>query len=206
MLRPPKNEEFNELVHRTFPSSPRSKLDDYATSESVHIEHPPVQGRTSHALVGTSPPLSTLDSYATPGFKGIEEEGKRADAIAKAKKKATQTQAAPPRVREASPKAISPTDADLTLADVSGVDVSGANLRDTDLSVPGYQGPAVPAFQGPAVPAFQGPAVPAFQGPAVPAFQGPAFPVPAFQGPAFHVPAFQGPAFPVPAFQGPASK
>ena len=167
-----------------------STLDSYVTPESANIEQPAVQCKavpcgTSYALDGTSPPLATLDSYATPGFKGIVEEGKRAGEITKAKKEATQSQAAPPRVREASPKAISPPDADLTLADASGADLSDLS----DLSVPAFQRPA---FQGPTV--------------RVPALQGPAFPVPAFQGPAFPVSAFHGPAFRVPAFQGPAFK
>ena len=179
-------EKFSELVRHTFPSSPRS-THPYVTPESANIEHPAVQCKavpcgTSYALDGTSPPLATLDSYATPDFKGIVEEGKRAGEITKAKKEATQTQAAPPTVREAPPKAISPPDAELTLADASGAELS-------DLSVPAFQRPAVP---GPAV--------------RVPALQGPAFPVSAFQGPASPVPAFHGPAFPVPAFQGPAFK
>jgi hypothetical protein len=211
----------HEFGQGTFHSESGSTVDPYATSESANIEHPAVQGRTSHALdgtpprfstpdpyatpgsanmghpavqctavqcgtsyasEGTSPPLGTLDSYTTPEFRGIVEEGKRAGEITKAKKEAIQSQAAPPRVSEASPKAISPPDADLTLADASGADLS-------DLSVPAFQRPAVP---GPAV--------------RVPALQGPAFPVSAFQGPAFPVPAFRGPAFPVPAFQGPAFK
>jgi hypothetical protein len=139
-------EKFSELVHRAFPSSPRSTLDSYATPGSAYIEHPAVQCKavpcgTSYALDGTSPPLATLDSYATPGFRGIVEEGKRAGEITKAKKEATQSQAAPQTVREASPKAISPPDADLTLADASGADPS-------DLSVPASQRPA---YQGPAV-------------------------------------------------------
>jgi hypothetical protein len=185
-LRRSKTEGVNELVRHTLPSSPRS-THPYATPGSANIEQPAVQCKavpcgTSYALDGTSPPLATLDSYATPGFKGIVEEGKRAGEITKAKKEATQSQAAPQTVSEASPKAISPPDADLTLADASGADLS-------DLSVPAFQRPA---FQGPAV--------------RVPALQGPAFPVPAFQGPAFPVPAFHGPAFPVPAFKGPAFK
>ena len=185
-LRPSRTEGVN-AVQVTFPSESRSTVDSYATSESANIEPPAVQCKavpcgTSYALDGTSPPLATLDSYATPGFKGIVEEGKRAGEITKAKKEATQSQAAPQTVSEASPKAISPPDADLTLADASGADPS-------DLSVPATQRPA---YQGPAV--------------RVPALQGPAFPVPAFQGPAFPVSAFHGPAFPVPAFQGPAFK
>src|ERR1017187_4946740 len=153
-LRPSKTEGVNDLVQSTFPSSPRS-THPYVTPESANIKQSAVQCRavpcgTSYALDGTSPPLATPDSYATPGFKGIfEEEGKRAGEITKAKKEETQTQAAPPRVREAPPKAISPPDAELTLADASGADLS-------DLSVPAFQRPAVP---GPAVrvPALQGP-------------------------------------------------
>ena len=173
---------INDLVHRPFPSSPPSTLDSYATPESAYIEPPAVQGGTSYASDGTSAALSTLDSYTTPNFREILEEGKRAGEIAKAKKEATQSQAAPPRVSEASPKDVSPPDADLTLAGASGAGPS-------DLSVAAFQRPAVP---GPAV--------------RVPALQGPAFPVPAFQGPAFPAPAFRGPAFPVPAFQGPTFK
>jgi hypothetical protein len=187
---PPSSTEHPAVTSHALDGTPPhfSTLDSYATPGSAYIEHPAVQCKavpcgTSYALDGTSPPLATLDSYATPGFKGIfEEEGKRAGEITKAKKEATQSQAAPQTVSEASPKAISPPDADLTLADASGADLS-------DLSVPAFQRPA---FQGPAV--------------RVPALQGPAFPVPAFQGPAFPVPAFHGPAFPVPAFKGPAFK
>ena len=156
-------EKFSELVRHALPSPRRSRR--YATPESANVEQPApctaVQCGTSYASEGTSPPLGTLDSYTTPEFRGIVEEGKRAGEITKAKKEATQSQAAPQTVREASPKAISPPDADLTLADASGADPS-------DLSVPASQRPA---YQGPAV--------------RVPALQGPAFPVPAFQGPAF---------------------
>ena len=68
MLRPSRTEVFDALVHRTFPSSPRSTPDPYATPESANIDRPAVHLRTSYALDGTSPPLATLDSYATPGF------------------------------------------------------------------------------------------------------------------------------------------
>ena len=162
-FRRSKIEGVNDIVHDISPSSPCS-THPYATPESANIESPAVQCTAvpcgaSYALDETSPPhFSTLDSYATPDFKGIEEEGKRAGEITKAEKEVTQIQTAPPRVSEASPQAISPPDPDLTLADASVADVS------------------VPAFQRPA---YQGPAVP------VPAFQGPAFSVPAFQGPAF---------------------
>ena len=185
-------EKFNELVRRALPSPRRSR--PYATPESANIEPSAVQCTavpcgTGYALDGTSPHFSTQDSYATPDFKGIEEDGKRAGDITKAKKEETPSQAAPPRVREVSPKAKSPTDADLTVADLNGfhdavADPTGAISSDVEPSVPAVQAPAVQSR------AFQRPAV------NVPAFQGPAFRVPAFQGPAFHVPTFQTPAVP----------
>jgi hypothetical protein len=186
-------EKFNELVLRFLPSPHRS-THRYATPESANIAPPAVpctavQCGTSYPLDQTSPHFSTQDSYATPDFKGIEEDGKRAGDITKAKKEATPSQAAPPRVQEASPKAKSPTDADLTVADLNGfhdavADPTGAISSDVEPSVPAVQAPAVQSR------AFQPPAV------NVPAFQGPAFRVPAFQGPAFHVPTFQTPAVP----------
>ena len=176
---PSYKEEFDELVRRIFPSSSPRSTDRYAAPESANIEPPAVpctavRCGTGYASDGTSPHFSTQDSSATPDFKEIEEEGKRAGEITKAKKEAIQSQAAPPRVQEASPKAISPTDADLT----------GADSSDVEPSVPALLAPAVRA------PAVQAPAV------NIPAFQGPAFRVPAFQGPAYHVPTFQTPAVP----------
>ena len=172
-------------MRHALPSPRRSRR--YATPESANIAQPApctaVQCGTNYPLDQTSPHFTTQDSSATPDFNEIEEEGKRAGEITKAKKEATQTQAAPPRVGEASPKAISPTDADLTVADLTLTDLTGVNHGVAELVEPSVLAPAVQA------PAFN---VPAFN---VPAFQGPAFPVPAFQGPAFPVPAFQGPAF-----------
>jgi hypothetical protein len=187
-------EKFHELVLSFLPS-PHPSTQRYAIPESANIEPPAVpctavQCGTSYPLDRTSPHFSTQDSYATPDFKRIEEEdGKRDGDIAKAKKEATPSQATPPRVREVPPKAISPTDADLTVADLNGVhdavaDPTDAISSDVEPSVPAVQ---ATAFQAPAVPA---PAV------NIPAFQGPAFRVPAFQGPAYRVPTFQTPAVP----------
>jgi hypothetical protein len=166
-------------------------------------EHPAV---TSHALDGTPPHFSTLDSYAAPGSAYIEHpavQGRTSYASdgtlprfstlgsystpgfkgifeeeGKRAGEITKAKKEATQTQAAPPRVreAPPKAISPPDAELTLADASGADL--SDLSVPAFQRPAVP---GPAV--------------RVPALQGPAFPVPAFRGPAFPVPAYQGPAF-----------
>jgi hypothetical protein len=192
-------QRFQTSFSGRFNKSPSSR----PTSAAPHSNTPPeyadtggspVHCTTCNASDGTPPPPSTQDSYSTRDFKRTDEEGKGPGENTNAQETRIQTPAAPRRVQEASPKAISPTDTDLTVADRTLTGLNGVHdaVADPTDAISSDVEPGVPAVQATA---FRAPAVPA---PAVniPAFQGPTFRVPAFQGPAYHVPTFQTPAVP----------